>query len=161
MISTKIGFKIITLLTFCIVLSGCGFKPLSMKNINNISLIKLDTTGNKIINYKISNYLKQALGFKTDNPNKITVAINSEKKRTIKEKDSKNEITKYNLTIISEIKVNVLEDNTSFTFTLKKLNEYKVNNQYSKTIQNEKRAINEILNVLTQDIVKNILLKMQ
>jgi|TARA_B100001094_G_scaffold204995_1_gene198926 hypothetical protein len=159
--SKKISHKILTLLIFFIALNGCGFKPLSMKNINNISLVKLDTTGNNVINFKISNNLKQSLGFKKSNPTKIAVAINSKKEKTIKEKNTKNEITKYNLTIITEIKVNVLEDNTSFSFVLKKLNEYKVDDQYSITFQNEKKATDEILNLLSKEIVKNILLKMQ
>ena len=40
-----------------------------------------------------------------------------------------------------------------------KINEYKVDNKYSVTIQNEKKAVDEIINNLTQDIVENILLK--
>ena len=81
--------------------------------------MKLEMTGNKIINFKISNYLKQTLNYKKDNSTKIIVEINSKKERSIKEKNDKNEITKYNLIIISEVKVNVLENNTNFSFTLK------------------------------------------
>tara|TARA_B100001093_G_C26309509_1_gene792937 strand:+ start:183 stop:659 length:477 start_codon:yes stop_codon:yes gene_type:complete len=156
-------FKKISLpaLIIYIFLSGCGFKPLTINNINNISLIKLDMTGNKVINFKISNYLKQTLNYNKNNPTKIMVEINSKKEKSIKEKNSKNEISKYNLEIISEIKVNVLEDNKEFSFTLKKLNEYKVNNQFSITIQNEKKATSEIIKILSQDITKNILLRMQ
>jgi hypothetical protein len=151
--------SIITL-TFCVILFGCGFKPLKMSNINNISLTELDVEGNKIINFKISTYLKQTLNFKKDNETQIKVAINSKKKRNIKEKNSKNEITKYNLYITSVVKVDILGTGKNFTFTLTKLNEYRVDDQYSVTVQNEKRATNEIINVLSQDIVKNILLKM-
>tara|TARA_B100001059_G_scaffold37510_1_gene30372 strand:+ start:2085 stop:2561 length:477 start_codon:yes stop_codon:yes gene_type:complete len=156
-------FKKISLpaLIIYIFLSGCGFKPLTINNINNISLIKLDMTGNKVINFKISNYLKQTLNYNKNNPTKIMVEINSKKEKSIKEKNNKNEISKYNLEIISEIKVNVLEDNKEFSFTLKKLNEYKVNNQFSITIQNEKKATSEIIKILSQDITKNILLRMQ
>jgi len=156
-------FKKISLpaLIIYIFLSGCGFKPLTINNINNISLIKLDMTGNKVINFKISNYLKQTLNYNKNNPTKIMVEINTKKEKSIKEKNSKNEISKYNLEIISEIKVNVLEDNKEFSFTLKKLNEYKVNNQFSITIQNEKKATSEIIKILSQDITKNILLRMQ
>jgi hypothetical protein len=156
-------FKKISLpaLIIYIFLSGCGFKPLTINNINNISLIKLDMTGNKVINFKISNYLKQTLNYNKNNPTKIMVEINSKKEKSIKEKNSNNEISKYNLEIISEIKVNVLEDNKEFSFTLKKLNEYKVNNQFSITIQNEKKATSEIIKILSQDITKNILLRMQ
>ena len=150
----------LTIIIFCIILSGCGFKPLRMNNINNVSLVELNTTGNKIINFKISNYLKQTLGYKKNNPTKIKVRINTKKERTIKERNTKNEITKYNLKIISNIDVNVLENNTSFSFTLNKHNEYVVNDQYSITVQNERRATNEILNILSQDIAKNILFKL-
>ena len=150
--------SIITL-TFCVILFGCGFKPLKMSNINNISLTELDVEGNKIINF-ISTYLKQTLNFKKDNETQIKVSINSKKKRDIKEKNSKNEITKYNLYITSVVKVDILGTGKNFTFTLTKLNEYRVDDQYSVTVQNEKRATNEIINVLSQDIVKNILLKM-
>ena len=82
--------------------------------------MKLEMTGNKVINFKISNYLKQTLNYKKNNSTKIMVEINSKKERSIKEKNDKNEITKYNLIIISEVKVNVLENNTNFSFTLKK-----------------------------------------
>ena len=158
MIFKKINLTVLTLYIF---LSGCGFKPLTMNNVNNISLINLEMTGNKIINFRVGNYLKQTLNYNKNNPNKIIVEINSKKERSIKEKNDKNEITKYNLIIISEVKVNVLENNTNFSFTLKKLNEYKVDSQYSITIQNEKKATNELLNVLAQDITKNIVLKTQ
>ena len=158
MIFKKINLTVLTLYIF---LSGCGFKPLTMNNVNNISLINLEMTGNKIINFRISNYLKQTLNYNKDNPNKIIVEVNSKKERSIKEKNDKNEITKYNLKIISEVKVKVLRNNTTFSFTLTKLNEYKVDNQYSITIQNEKRATNEILNILATDIAKNILFKLQ
>ena len=147
-------------LTFCVILCGCGFKPMKMSNINNISLTELDVEGNKIINFKISTYLKQTLSFKKNNEIQIKVSLNSKKKRSIKEKNSKNEITKYNLYITSVVKVDILGTGKNFTFTLTKLNEYKVDDQYSVTVQNQKRATNEIINVLSQDIVKNILLKM-
>jgi hypothetical protein len=149
----------LAIILFCTILTACGFKPIAMDNINSISMIELDTKGNKIINYKISNYLKQNLGYGKDNPTKIKVEINSNKKRTVKEKNSKNEITKYTLTITSEVIVNNLENSTNFTFSLIKINEYKVDNKYSVTIQNEKKAVDEIINNLTQDIVENILLK--
>jgi hypothetical protein len=158
MIFNKIN---LTVLTLCLLLSGCGFKPLTMNNIDNISLTKLEMSGNKVINFKISNYLKQILNYKKNNTTKIMVEINSKKERSIKEKNDKNEIRKYNLKIISEVKVKVLRNNTTFSFTLTKLNEYKVDNQYSITIQNEKRATNEILNILATDIAKNILFKLQ
>jgi len=158
MIFKKISLPILIIIIF---LSGCGFKPLTMDNINNISLMKLDMTGNKVINFKISNYLKQTLNYNKNNPTKIVVKINSKKERSIKEKNNKNEITKYNLEIISEVIVYVLEDNKEFSFTIKKLNEYKVDDQYSNTIQNEKKATSEIIKILSQEITKNILLKIQ
>jgi hypothetical protein len=132
-----------------------------MSNTNNISLVELDMKGNKIINFKISSYLKQTLNFKKNNLTKIKVSINTEKKRDIKEKNNKNEITKYNLTISSNVEIYILEADKKITFTVTKVNEYKVDDQYSVTIQNEKRASNEIINVLSQDIVKNILFKIQ
>ena len=79
-------FKKISLpaLIIYIFLSGCGFKPLTINNINNISLIKLDMTGNKVINFKISNYLKQTLNYNKNNPTKIMVEINTKKEKSIK-----------------------------------------------------------------------------
>ena len=158
MIFKKINLTILVLFVF---LSGCGFKPLTMSNLDNVSLVKLETTGNKLINFKVGNYLKQTLNYNKNNPTKIVVKINSKKERSIKEKNNKNEITKYNLEIISEVIVYVLEDNKEFSFTIKKLNEYKVDDQYSNTIQNEKKATSEIIKILSQEITKNILLKIQ
>ena len=79
MIFKKISLPILIIIIF---LSGCGFKPLTMENINSISLMKLEMTGNKVINFRISNYLKQTLNYKKNNPNQITVKINSKKERS-------------------------------------------------------------------------------
>ena len=78
MIFKKINLTVLTLYVF---LSGCGFKPLTMNNVNNISLIKLEMTGNRIINFRVGNYLKQTLNYNKNNPNKIIVEINAKEER--------------------------------------------------------------------------------
>ena len=155
MIFKKISFSALTLF---IILSGCGFKPIKMENISKISLAELKMIGNENVNFEIGSYLKQVLSYKKDKLIKIKVIINSKKEKTVKEKNNKNEITKYNLTVISNVKVDILETNKNFAFTITKLNEYKVAERHSTTLQNEKKSINEITNNLSQDIADNILL---
>ena len=159
MIFKKINLTILVLYVF---LSGCGFKPLTMSNLDNVSLVKLETTGNKLINFKVGNYLRQTLNYNKNNSTKIIVEINSKKEKDIKEKNDKNEITKYSLSITSKVKVKVLDNNTNFSFTVKKINEYRVHDKkFSYALRNEKKATNEIINILAKDIVRNVLLKVQ
>tara|TARA_B100001063_G_C16670728_1_gene506180 strand:+ start:165 stop:650 length:486 start_codon:yes stop_codon:yes gene_type:complete len=157
MISKKISiFYIFALLIF---LSACGFEPIRFNNINKISVIDITSAGDQNINFKLTNYLKQVLGFKKDNPIKIKIKLDTKQDKSIKEKNNKNEITKYTISVKSKVRVTFLNDIKEINFNIVKKNQYKVNDQFSITSSNERESVNQIIKSLSDEIFQTILIK--
>ena len=76
------------------------------------------------------------------------------------EKNIRNEITKYQLTINSEVKLLNPTNNNEISFIIKKSGTFNVADQNSTTRNNEKQLISMLSNELAKEIIKetNILL---
>ena len=151
--------KILTFVIIATIIQSCGFKPLKLKNINDISVNKLITEGNRSINFKLSNYLKQTLSFEENRSTKINIHLKTEKIKKIKEKNNKNEITKYSINLITSVQAEVIYQDKEINFSINKQNDFKVNDQHNITIQNEKRVTKQLANSLSEEIFKTLLLK--
>ena len=81
---------------------------------------------------------------------------NSKKQRNIKEKNIKNEITKYQVVIVTEIIYRLIDENKKGSFAISVQGDYEVNNQYSRTLNNEKNLINDLADEIAEEIVNNI-----
>jgi len=82
--------------------------------------------------------------------------LNIQKVKSIKEKNIKNEVTKYQVSInvIVEIKnENLIKKDQ---IIISKIGEYVVSDQYSQTINNEKKLID----ILTDDLSDEIMFKL-
>ena len=110
------------------------------------------------VNYKLKN--KLLFTSESNNENLILINIETKKNKTIKEKNIKNEITKYNISITAKVETSVISNNNKITFTITESADSKVNNQYSKTINNEKRAIDVIVNKLSIKIIDQLRLRL-
>ena len=91
--------------TFLIImflfLYQCGFKVVNYSELNNFKIQEITTEGENRINYKLKNYI-QAISNNNSNTN-IVLNLTSKSKNSIKEKNSSNEITKYQLDITTII----------------------------------------------------------
>ena len=73
----------------------------------------------------------------------------------VKEKNSSNEITKYEINI--QIRVNVNHKGKQIgALSLKDQIDYNVSSQYSQTINNENQAIKTLTNGLVDKIIKEL-----
>ena len=87
---------------------------------------------------------------------KFTIELNIQKVKNIKEKNIKNEVTKY------QVSINVIVEIKNKNFIKKdqiiisKIGEYVVSDQYSQTINNEKKLID----ILTDDLSDEIMFKL-
>ena len=82
-----------------LILNSCGYQITNLQNDFNINSIV--TEGDKRINFKIKNKLLSTNS--STNKNFVTITLNSKKNKVIKEKNISNQITKYEITIISII----------------------------------------------------------
>ena len=119
----KIHFLTLFLSTFLIF--SCGFKVENFSKLTNFSISNVETVGDQRINYKIKNSL--LLKTKQSSGPLINVNLITKKTKSIKEKNIKNEVTKYNLNIIVNVSFNKLGDSKEDSFSVSRSLEYVVN----------------------------------
>lgn len=132
---------------------GCGFKVVKQSNFKNFYISKIETSGDR----KASFNIKNRLNFLEKNEEKkgIILSINTIKNKTVKEKNSRNETTKYLISISSSIKVKD-GDKTLKILNLKEEIDYNVGTQHSQTISNENKAVKIATDTLVKKIIKEI-----
>ena len=146
------------LITLTLFTLSCGFKVLDNTKANNFSIVNLITTGDKRINYKIKNQL--ALYSKTDSQNQLIIYLDSKKLKSIKEKNIKNEITKYQINLT--VNIRFYAENEAENINNINLNiggNYSVDLIHSKTISNEKKLVESLIEKISDKIVNEIALR--
>ena len=149
--------KNLALILVFLSISNCGFKISDQSQNNNFKIREIQTTGNKRINFKIKNNL--FLNSSNTSDNFITIKIDTKKIKRIKEKNIKNEITKYQITIATKVELLELKNYENFTFNVSVTNEYLVGQNYSMTLTNEKKITDYIVDDLSEKILNKINLK--
>lgn len=145
--------KLIKIFFVFILLQGCGFKVLDQSNLKNFYIKKINTSGDSRINFNIKNNLFLKAGGKDGQH--INLKLVTIKNKDIKEKNDKNIITKYIIKVDLNIIVEV-DDQIVGKFNLSDEKDFNVSSQYSQTIKNEKQAIKDITDKLTDKILNEI-----
>ena len=134
------------------ILSNCGFK-VSNDNLN-FKISDISLAGDKKVNYLIKNKLLMA----SDNENKnlIQLKISTKKLKSIKEKNISNQITKYEITVNTQVELLSLKTGVMTEFTLTKSGFYDVSSKYSETLNQERNLIKLLVNEISEDILDNL-----
>ena len=142
--------KLIAIL-LTLVLTGCGFKVVQNSSFNNFSISDIITEGDKRINFRLKNKLSSA---STESVNKlIQISLKTNKDKQVKERNIKNEITKYQIKITVNVTCAEISNGSEFVFSKSKTGDYSVSKQYSRTLNNEKKLVE----LLTDNIADQIL----
>ena len=88
-----------------------------------------------------------------ENEKLINLNLISKKIKSIKEKNIKNEITKYKISIHIEVNFEILGDNKKNTFKISKSGDYNVSSQYSQTLTNEKKLVELLTDSMGDQII--------
>ena len=134
--------------------NNCGFKIVKKSEIYNFDINEIITSGDNRINFKIKNNLI----FNSNNSEKklVDIYLETKKSKEVKEKNINNEITKYLITIKSDVKIQELTENKTISFFLETSGDYSIAKQNSQTLSNEKKLIE----LLTNDLAENIIDKL-
>ena len=110
--------------------TNCGFKPIQQDKLSNFHIAEINTFGDKRINYKIRNQLL----FKSEDNNKnlIQITLNTNKEKNVKERNIKNEITKYQIDILINVKFKEINGKKSDQFNIEKNGDYLVSKHHSQ-----------------------------
>jgi len=151
---------ITSLLVICLlVLSNCGFKVVDKSSENDFFIKQVNIVGDKKIGFILKNNL--LLNSQKNNQRKLLINLESEKNRLIKEKNIKNEITKYQITIDVNVNIIQLSNNEEIKFTVSASGDYSVPGSYSLTLSNEKKLIENLTVKLSEEILEEINIKIK
>ena len=110
--------KLLVSILILLIITGCGFKVVNYSTLKNYNITNVETKGESKINFIVKNLLLR--NSKNENVNNISMSIDTDLDKNIKEKNIRNEITKYQLTINSEVKLLNPTNNNEISFLFKK-----------------------------------------
>tara|TARA_B100000035_G_C20736658_1_gene437928 strand:+ start:70 stop:534 length:465 start_codon:yes stop_codon:yes gene_type:complete len=146
--------KIIFITLSILIVTGCGFKVENQTKLNNYNLANITTSGDNRIAYKLKNIISSHSSNASENTIDLTFKIT--KRKSIKEKNDKNQVTKYQVSINVQTIINKLGDSKTITFDTSNNGEYSVSSKNSQSLINEKKLIS----LLTENIANEIAEKM-
>ena len=148
--------KNLIIFVLLIILPQCGFKVLDKSKINNFSIKEIQSEGDDRINFKIKNNLR--INEKENSKNILNLTLSTQKNKSIKEKNIKNEITKYEIVINTTIKFSLSMSNGKiYSSSLSSQGDFLVANNYATTLDNEKKLIDNLTDDLSEKIIDKIL----
>ena len=125
--------KLITILILtCFVLSNCGFKVVDKSILNNFDIAEINTSGEKRINYILKNKIQ--FSSNKNEKNLISIDLLTKKNKKSKERNIKNEITKFEIKIEVKTTIKNINNSNKVDFKVIQIGEYNVNKQYSQTL---------------------------
>ena len=146
-------FSIILLFIF----SSCGYQVVDKGKLQTFSILEINTSGEKRINFKLKNKL---LSFKKENNKELIILeINSKKIKSVKDKNIKNQITKYQINLDIEVGYRRSNEIKMNSFIVKQNGTYDVSSQHSQTLNNEKKLIDLLINDISEKIIDQLVAK--
>ena len=136
--------------------SSCGFKVINYSDLANFEISSISATGDNRINFNIKNKL---LASSKKGGSLIEIELSSKITREIKEKNIKNEITKYEVSISIITKFTDTLNNKTHQFKKSLSGDYSVAKKYSQTLNNEKKLLELLTNKITEEILNEIVIK--
>ena len=137
-------------------LTGCGFKAVDQNYFKGFDIVP-NIKGDDRIVYLLSNNLRKNSDGNTD---KILINAEVKKNKNIKEKNIKNEITKYEINISALITYQILHQNKSRTYKIDKKGFYNVTDKHSVTLNNEKELIKNLIKQISEQILNDLRLNL-
>ena len=135
---------------FLLFFYGCGFKVVD-QSIYNFEIVEIKTTGDNRVNFKIKNRL--LYNSKKNFGKPLILEIKTEKNKSIKERNLKNQITKYEVQLNIDVSFTEINNQNKYQFNISKKSIYSVAKQYSQTLKREKKLVE----LMTEDLIDDIL----
>ena len=152
------NLKLITIAISLILLTGCGFKIIDKRELLNFNIKEISTNGDKRINFELKNKLSD---YNDTNSSKvIKIELDTKKTKSIKEKNISNEITKYQIKVVVNVKLIKTDNTNNLEFTIEREGDYVVADKFSQTLNNEKKLIRNISEEIYEDIIGEIINKL-
>lgn len=145
--------KFILFLTF-IFIAQCGYKVVNHNELNQYYIETFDLEGEN----RINRILKKNILFysKDTNKNIFNLKINTEKNKSVLEKNIKNEIVKYQISINTIVEFKNLKSGKTSTNTFSEMGDLVVASKNIDTRNNEKKLIDNLIKEISENIIKKM-----
>lgn len=148
---------LLPLFLIMILINACGFKVLNLSKINNFYIKEVKTVGEKQLTSKIKK--KILLTFNDNQKKEISIKLKTSKNKSTNEKNIKNEITKFEIVIISELELTSGDMKLIDKITLKNSGIYEVGDKHTQTLINERSLIKSLTETHINEIIEELILK--
>ena len=139
------------------LLSSCGYKVLDKSSLANFNIIEFNSTGDNKINFFIKNKLKNKIT-NSKEENEIIIDLKTIKTKNIKEKNINNQITKYEIIIVSTVKVNFINKNVSEIIQISSNGDYDVVSNQAETINNQDNLEKFLAEKISEKILNKLII---
>ena len=139
------------------LLSSCGYKVLDKSSLANFNIIEFNSTGDNKINFFIKNKLKNKIT-NSKEENEIIIDLKTIKTKNIKEKNINNQITKYEIIIVSTVKVNFINKNVSEIIQISSNGNYDVVSNQAETINNQDNLEKFLAEKISENILSRLII---
>ena len=146
--------KIILIIFVLTLLNNCGFKIAENKELREYLITEINTYGDGRINYQIKKLL--SIKSKTNSEKKLKITINTNKEKKVKEKNIKNEITKYQMNVTTKVNFEDISQKLLGNFTINVSGEYRILENHIQTINNEKKLQKNLADKIANRIIKEL-----
>ncbi len=144
------SFLFILLILVC----SCNYKPLLNKdNLGQLNFKTIEISGDK----RIAQIIVNKLNIKKDQTGNLDLFIRGKKNTIVSNKSITGKVLEYSMTLSYQIEVkNNLTAKTIYSKNILNTENYKASNMYSDTINNEKKIIENISNLVARQIINEI-----
>jgi len=150
------NLKIIVYILVFYITTGCGFKIVETSKLNKFQIIEIKNDGDNKINFLIRSKIYNLLNLENSN-DKLKIKLSTEKKKSVMEKNNKNQITKYTISIKSVIDFDFINQNIKKTFVVLKEGSYDVDKNHNNTLKNLKNLENNLSEKISSEITFNLI----
>ena len=152
--------KIVHLLILAVLfnfLNSCGYSPIFKTENLKFHVVEYSLDGNEKVGNKILSNIKRYSDESDANAEKLSFLINSSQKKEAISKDSSGKILEYKITLkVSFQIINLTANNASFNNNIVQSTNFTVREQYSETLNSEKKAFNNLIQKISQEIFLSI-----
>jgi len=131
------------------------FQKISNETINNYQVNNFKLEGDRKIGSQLKNEI--FVNSKKNSENLLSIKMEVNKKKGIKERNSSNQVTKYSITIGVDLIVNNISNKKEKKRSFSKSQDYKVEDTYSQTLKNERKVLEDLNKRLSRDIINFII----
>ena len=154
----KLHVKIFFILIIAITTS-CGYKILDKDQLLNLKIKDINISGDKKTAFLIKNNIQKVLTRNQGN-REIILNIKTEKTKKIKEKNLKNQITKYEITLNTNVAIEFMNGKNKKEFLISVNGNYDIADNHTSTINNQNNLEKNLTNTSTDKIINYLILKM-